>query len=169
MRRTIDEAGWLSVRYGMVRWMVATALVTAPVLVLTGCSSEDEAATETADATEASDTSEDAEAADSEGASDSDEFCMAVEELEDTLLLIDADSVEEVEALFADVQAAYAEVEEAAGGEYDEELEAFDQALADFEAVLSADGADIRGVIDASAELALAGEVLAEQVDCVTA
>jgi hypothetical protein len=128
--------------------MVATALVTAPVLVLTGCSSEDEAATETADATEASDTSEDAEAADSEGAPDSDEFCMAVEELEDTLLLIDADSVEEVEALFADVQAAYAEVEEA---------------------VLSADGANIRGVIDASAELALAGEVLAEQVDCVTA
>jgi hypothetical protein len=162
MRRTIDEAGWLSVRYGMARWMVATALVTAPVLVLTGCSSEDEAATETADATE------DAEAADSEGASDSDEFCMAVEELEDTLLLIDADSVEEVEALFADVQAAYAEVEEAAGGEYDEELEAFDQALADFEAVLSADGANIRGVVDASAELVLAGEVLAEQVDCVT-
>jgi hypothetical protein len=133
---------------------LAVALALTSALVLTGCGGDDEAS--------------DAPAATQPTASET-EFCAAVDALEESLLLMDADSVEEVDALFADVEAAYADVQEAAGDEYAEELQTFEEALTEFEVILESEDVQIRALVDATAELAVAGEVLAEEVDCAGA
>jgi len=146
-----------------LRLLVVAVMALLTPILLTSCSSDD--ATEATDATEAAEATDEA-AADAEGGSD--EFCQAVNELESSLLLVDVDSVEQFEAWYAEVEAAYADVQASAGDEYSDQLAAFEEALNDFGAVLETEGVNVRALIDASAELAVAAEVLAEQTDCVT-
>lgn len=154
----------------MARWMLVTALVTAPVLVLSGCSSDDEAS-DTAEVTEetAAEATEEtaAEGGEADAAAPSDDLCASLESLEDSLMLIgDPDSVGEYDALVADVEAAYAEVQEVSGGEYADELDAFEQALNEFGTTLETEGVDPGALVDASGDLVAAGATLSEEVDC---
>ena len=147
---------------------MAIAAALAMVVALAGCSSDDEA-TDAPAATQATATAPATANPDAgSGSSDSDDFCVAMESLEESLFLVDADSVEELETWFAEVEAAYADVQQAAPEEYADDLQTFAQALGDFRAVLESEGVNVRALLDASAELAVAGEILAEKVNCPT-
>lgn len=158
-------------RREMARWALVTALATAPILALSGCSSDDEAS-DTAEVTEettAEATEETAAEGEADAAAPSDDLCVALESLEDSLMLIgDPDSVGEFDALVADVEAAYAQVQEVSGGEYADELDAFEQALNDFGTTLETEGIDPGALVDASGDLVEAGATLSAEVDCPT-
>jgi predicted lipid-binding transport protein (Tim44 family) len=144
-------------RSSRARWIAATALAAAPLLVMTGCSSDDNG--------------EDTQAtAEANGGGSADELCDALDSLEDSLTFAgDPDSIEEFEQYYDDVQAAYDDVEQAAGDEYADELGAFEQALNDFGATLESEGVNPGAVVEASGELVEAGaELYAEVGECPT-
>ena len=147
-----------------LRQPMAIAAALALALALTGCSSDSATDASSAAAPAATATAPPAE----DGSTGSEDFCVALESLEESLFLVDADSVAEVETWFAEVQTAYADVQQAAPDEYAEDIQAFGQAMGEFEAVLESEGVNVRALLDATAELAVAGELLAEKVNCPT-
>ena len=110
----------------------------------------------------------------SEGSGDyaSQELCDAVKILDASLdALEDSESLSEFKNDYAKVKQDFQTVKKAAGAKYETECNAFEKALNEFEASLNSfdDGGLISGLIELSssaAELAAAGEILDEAIDC---
>lgn len=143
------------------------AIFAVGLLALAGCSSSDGDSADT-DAEVEAESSEQDPAAATNGAPQA--LCDALGPLDQAIDDLDGDSVEELEAQFDVVQERFDDVQSAAGGQYTEELAQFESGLNEFEAELqSASGDPISGLIglvDATADLAVAGEALDEQIDC---
>ena len=101
----------------------------------------------------------------------SNDICSELDELDAALDAIDGDSVEEFRRTFDAAQEEYAEFREVAIKDYPDEVDAFDDAMDEFEReLLDSDGEGIiSGVLDlvsAAADLAAAGDRLDDVIDC---
>lgn len=99
------------------------------------------------------------------------ELCTAIDEVEMAIDAIDGDDLDQIQAQIDVVQAEFDEVREVAGDQYMEELDTMAAALQQFQdALAELAGGDalggLLGMADAVAELAAAGEILDEQIDC---
>jgi len=108
----------------------------------------------------------------SEATSDEEGVCAAVGALDASLdYLGDSESVDEYRERYAAVSEDFAALRSASGGKYAAETDAFETALNEFGSSLASlgDGGLLTGLLDVAgdaAELAAAGDVLDDAIDC---
>ena len=99
------------------------------------------------------------------------ELCTALDEFETAIRAIDGDSVEEIQGQFDAAQVEFDEVREIAGEQYKAELDTMAEAMDQFRTSLADAAAggptDLLDLVDEIAELAVAAELLQEQIDCI--